>query len=74
MGHEVGPAFQRRYRVPLSSNLGVRLAETVSRHFRNFRNLSRVGARDLEIPAFAPRSEPPHARAKWCPMIRMASG
>eukprot|EP00661_Eupelagonemidae_sp_cell13_P025884 gene25884-biopygen6036 len=28
----------------------------------HFRNLSRVGARDLEIPAFAPRSGPPHAR------------
>eukprot|EP00661_Eupelagonemidae_sp_cell13_P009418 gene9418-biopygen21222 len=36
--------------------------------------LERVGARDLGNPAFAPRSELPYARAKWCPMIRMASG
>eukprot|EP00661_Eupelagonemidae_sp_cell13_P015250 gene15250-biopygen14251 len=42
--------------------------------FRNFHNLSRVGARDLESPAFAPRSEPPHARAPGVQIIRMASG
>eukprot|EP00661_Eupelagonemidae_sp_cell13_P007622 gene7622-biopygen13603 len=42
--------------------------------FRDFRNLSRVGVRDLENPTFTPRSEPPHARAKWSPMIRMVSG
>eukprot|EP00661_Eupelagonemidae_sp_cell13_P023563 gene23563-biopygen8877 len=62
MGPEVGPAFQRRYR----ELLGVR--------FTMFRNLSRVGARDLGIPAFAPRSEQPHARAPGAQMIRMASG
>eukprot|EP00661_Eupelagonemidae_sp_cell13_P022392 gene22392-biopygen10251 len=32
MGPEVGPAFQRRSRDTPSSNIGVRLAETVSRH------------------------------------------
>eukprot|EP00661_Eupelagonemidae_sp_cell13_P013893 gene13893-biopygen531 len=32
MAPEVGPAFQRRSRDTPSSNLGVRLAETVSRH------------------------------------------
>eukprot|EP00661_Eupelagonemidae_sp_cell13_P024312 gene24312-biopygen20889 len=32
MGPEVGPAFQRLSRDTPSSNLGVRLAETVSRH------------------------------------------
>eukprot|EP00661_Eupelagonemidae_sp_cell13_P015844 gene15844-biopygen14288 len=42
--------------------------------FGNFRNLSRVGARDLGIPAFAPQSEPPRARAPGAQMIRMASG
>eukprot|EP00661_Eupelagonemidae_sp_cell13_P001486 gene1486-biopygen7791 len=42
--------------------------------FRTFHNLSRVGARYLEIPAFAPRSEPPHARAPGAQMIRIASG
>eukprot|EP00661_Eupelagonemidae_sp_cell13_P010656 gene10656-biopygen4798 len=41
--------------------------------FRIFRLLSRVGARDLEIPAFAPRSQPPHARAPGAQTIRMAS-
>eukprot|EP00661_Eupelagonemidae_sp_cell13_P018160 gene18160-biopygen17380 len=74
MGPEVGPACQRRSRDTVPFFLGVRLAETGSRHFRIFRILSRVGARYLGIPAFAPRSEPPHARAKWSPMIRMASG
>eukprot|EP00661_Eupelagonemidae_sp_cell13_P017229 gene17229-biopygen21859 len=34
MGPEVGPAFQRRSRDTPSSNIGVRLAETVSRHSR----------------------------------------
>eukprot|EP00661_Eupelagonemidae_sp_cell13_P010759 gene10759-biopygen21339 len=33
-----------------------------------------LGARDLGIPAFAPPSEPPHARAPGAQMIRMASG
>eukprot|EP00661_Eupelagonemidae_sp_cell13_P013619 gene13619-biopygen21580 len=33
MGPEVGPAFQRRSRESEFSNLGVRLAETVSTHF-----------------------------------------
>eukprot|EP00661_Eupelagonemidae_sp_cell13_P018000 gene18000-biopygen8373 len=37
-------------------------------------HLSRVGARDQGIPAFAPRSEPPHARAPGAQMIRMAPG
>eukprot|EP00661_Eupelagonemidae_sp_cell13_P020568 gene20568-biopygen13109 len=32
MGPEVGPAFQRRSREPLTAILSVRLAETVSRH------------------------------------------
>eukprot|EP00661_Eupelagonemidae_sp_cell13_P020130 gene20130-biopygen14610 len=32
MGPEVGPAFQRRSRDTPSSNISVRLAETVSRH------------------------------------------
>eukprot|EP00661_Eupelagonemidae_sp_cell13_P020014 gene20014-biopygen7028 len=73
---------------PEDSNIGVRLAETVSRHvgskemrafwhfgreitykirvlavFALFAFLSRVGARDLGIPAFAPRFGPPHTRA-----------
>eukprot|EP00661_Eupelagonemidae_sp_cell13_P017381 gene17381-biopygen18876 len=39
-----------------------------------FAFLSRVGARDLGIPAFAPRSGPPHARAPGAQMIRIASG
>eukprot|EP00661_Eupelagonemidae_sp_cell13_P013960 gene13960-biopygen6555 len=42
--------------------------------FRTFRILSRVGARALGIPAFAPRSEPPHARAPGAQMIWVASG
>eukprot|EP00661_Eupelagonemidae_sp_cell13_P003154 gene3154-biopygen18684 len=42
--------------------------------FRTFRNLPQVEARYLKSPAFAPRSESPHARAKWGPMIRVASG
>eukprot|EP00661_Eupelagonemidae_sp_cell13_P007007 gene7008-biopygen20969 len=43
-------------------------------HLRTFRILSWVGARNLGIPAFAPRSEQPHARAPGAQMIRMASG
>eukprot|EP00661_Eupelagonemidae_sp_cell13_P010450 gene10450-biopygen7764 len=78
MGPEVGPAFQlsfqRLSREPLSAFLSVRWAETGSRHLRNFRLLSRVGARYLAILAFAPRSGPPHARATGAQMIRMASG
>eukprot|EP00661_Eupelagonemidae_sp_cell13_P016514 gene16514-biopygen745 len=66
MGPEVGPAFQRRSRDTPSSNLGVR--------FRTFRILSRVGARALGIPAFAPRSEPPHARAPGAQMMWVTSG
>eukprot|EP00661_Eupelagonemidae_sp_cell13_P014594 gene14594-biopygen9649 len=42
--------------------------------FRNFRNLSRVGARYLGILAFAPRSGPHPARAPGAQMIQMASG
>eukprot|EP00661_Eupelagonemidae_sp_cell13_P015308 gene15308-biopygen6661 len=38
-----------------------------------FRILSRVGARDLGIPAFAPRSGPHPARAPGAQMIRMVS-
>eukprot|EP00661_Eupelagonemidae_sp_cell13_P023119 gene23119-biopygen19313 len=39
-----------------------------------FRNLPRVGARALEIPAFAPRSGPHPARTPGTHMTRMAPG
>eukprot|EP00661_Eupelagonemidae_sp_cell13_P014659 gene14659-biopygen586 len=42
--------------------------------FARFAFLSRVGARDLGIPAFAPRSGPPHARAPGPQMIWVAPG
>eukprot|EP00661_Eupelagonemidae_sp_cell13_P016404 gene16404-biopygen21789 len=67
MGPEVGPAF-------LSTTVSGYRPVPSWRPFRNFRNLPRVGARDLEMPAFAPRSEPPHAHAPGAQMIRMASG
>eukprot|EP00661_Eupelagonemidae_sp_cell13_P014758 gene14758-biopygen14213 len=65
MEREVGPAFERRYRDTPSSNLGVRLAETVQ-----------VGqySVDLGNPAFAPRSEPHVARAPGAQMMRMPAG
>eukprot|EP00661_Eupelagonemidae_sp_cell13_P010893 gene10893-biopygen1799 len=66
MGPEVGPAFQRRSWDTVPFRLGVRLADTGSSHVD-----SNV---DLEIPAFTPRSEPPHARAPGAQTIRMASG
>eukprot|EP00661_Eupelagonemidae_sp_cell13_P021581 gene21581-biopygen13207 len=66
MGPEVGPAFQRRSWDTVPFRLGVRLADTGSSHVD-----SNV---DLEIPAFTPRSEPPHARAPGAQTIRMATG
>eukprot|EP00661_Eupelagonemidae_sp_cell13_P014498 gene14498-biopygen15673 len=69
MGREVCPAFQRRYRDTPSSNLGVRLAETESRHgskrnarFGEFvRGITRVSCRVL-------------ARAPGAPIIRIRTG
>eukprot|EP00661_Eupelagonemidae_sp_cell13_P004846 gene4846-biopygen7031 len=58
MGPEVGPAFQRRSRATFLFLLGGRLAETVA----------------LGIPAFAPRSGPPHARAPGPQMLWVAPG
>eukprot|EP00661_Eupelagonemidae_sp_cell13_P016075 gene16075-biopygen21766 len=66
MGPEVGPAL--RSRGPLPFLLGARLAETVPRHAEQKNYI------DLGIPAFAPRSEPPHTRAPGAQMIRVASG
>eukprot|EP00661_Eupelagonemidae_sp_cell13_P014644 gene14644-biopygen18651 len=82
MGPEVGPAFQRRSRdtVPF---LGVRLAETGSRHvdskgmhvflvhFDRGSQTWDCRPSRREPPS---RSEPPHARAPGAQMIRMASG
>eukprot|EP00661_Eupelagonemidae_sp_cell13_P025172 gene25172-biopygen2975 len=63
MGPEVGPASQRLSRDTRPCLLGVRLAETGSTHVDS-----------KGIPAFALRSEPPHARAPGAQIIRMASG
>eukprot|EP00661_Eupelagonemidae_sp_cell13_P016041 gene16041-biopygen17227 len=60
MGPEVGPAFQRLSREPLNAILSVRL---------DF-----AGQTTPRSLAFAPRSEPPHARAMGAQIIRMASG
>eukprot|EP00661_Eupelagonemidae_sp_cell13_P018483 gene18483-biopygen886 len=99
VGAGSSPAFQRRSRATLKFILGVRLAETVSRHvdpkemrvffafwswdhtqnprflavFTLFAFLSRVGARDLGILAFAPRSGPPRTHAPGAQMIWIES-
>eukprot|EP00661_Eupelagonemidae_sp_cell13_P014773 gene14773-biopygen6611 len=58
--------FQRLSRDTSSSIFGVR--------FTLFAFLSRMGAKDLKMPVFAPRSEPPHAHAPGAQIMRMASG
>eukprot|EP00661_Eupelagonemidae_sp_cell13_P007268 gene7268-biopygen12036 len=45
--------------------------KTVFFDIRTLRNLSRVGAKDLQIPVFAPRSKLPHERAPGAQMLRM---
>eukprot|EP00661_Eupelagonemidae_sp_cell13_P022363 gene22363-biopygen11745 len=75
MGPEVGPAFQRLSRATLKFILGVRFGGNgVQALFALFAFLSRVGARDLGIPAFAPRFGPPHTRAPGAQMVWMESG
>eukprot|EP00661_Eupelagonemidae_sp_cell13_P024832 gene24832-biopygen5964 len=62
-------AFQRRSRVPFFSNLGVRLAETGSRHVD-----SKEIRESCSFGHFMPCSQPLCTCAKWSPMIRMTSG
>eukprot|EP00661_Eupelagonemidae_sp_cell13_P013915 gene13915-biopygen6549 len=74
MGPEIGPAFQRRSRDTSFFLLGVRLAETVEvSHSAMFTFSSRAEQSSTGFPSFAPRCEPPRARAPGAQMIRMAS-